>query len=250
MPCVRENEVSGGGMTTYQTICRQSMRQKPLTEQQERTAAREQLIKSNMRFVSQVAKKYTSSGVPLEDLTQSGMIGLCIAADKFDPRRGFKFITYAVWWIRREILMYISRASRCVYVSLSANSALNNGGKGIDATLDELQMSYLQTKPLALSASVGNRDDLVQDCIPGYDPRDEEMRWDLGRQMHKVLTRLNKRDREMLCAKYGIGRDGVELCAEEIARRHGITVTRVNGLLQRARRILAEYPTMKELRTA
>src|SRR5712675_1983757 len=81
--------------------------------------AQEKLVRSNLRFVVSIAKKYVGNGVPLEDLINDGNLGLVKAAERFDPERGFKFISYAVWWIRQSILVSVSENSRMIRMPMN-----------------------------------------------------------------------------------------------------------------------------------
>lgn len=222
--------------------------------------ARERLINSNLRFVVSVAKKYAGQGMPLEDLINEGNIGLITALDKFEPDKGYHFISYAVWWIRQSILKALSEKSRTVRLPLNrANelmviqkarmSLLMNDNTheptmdelaaetGLDASLikDLLQISHemisFDNPRSPESDSASTLGDILED--PGKGPEELMVDKSLEEQVDKLLTVLTDKERDIIKLRYGF--DGKErLSLKEIGERYSLTKERIRQIEKKA----------------
>ena len=222
-------------------------------------AAREKLVRSNLRFVVSIAKKYVGNGVPLEDLINDGNFGLVKAAERFDPERGFKFISYAVWWIRQSILVSVSENSRMIRMPMNrvglaqratkASRALEQDlGRQADAEelakelgvtkkeIEEVQM-YSQGH-LSLDQPVhdeGNESTFVDQIVDDRtDAPDKGAYADsLRRDMERALESLTDRERTILMRYYGL--NGVKArTLEEIGKEMGYTRERIRQIKEQA----------------
>lgn len=229
----------------------------------------ERLIKANLRFVVSVAKQYQNQGLSLPDLINEGNIGLIKAALKFDETRGFKFISYAVWWIRQSILQAIAEQSRLVRLPLnqvgSVNRANKVAGKFVQEnerqpSLNEIaEMLELPADKLAdaikvnfrhvsVDESFGDDDDIkLIDVLPNSDSpaADEELdSQSLHDEIVRVLATLNQKERQVIQAFFGI--DTKEMTLEEIAMKYNLTRERVRQIKEKAIRQL-RYNTDNKL---
>ncbi len=207
--------------------------------------ATRQFIRSNLRLVVSIAKRYQSSGVALLDLIQEGNFGLMHAVERFDPRRGFKFSTYATWWIRQTISRGIANTSRTIRLPVHAGDQLLairmtcssfEVQHGRPPTPDELAASLSLTtrkveellpymsEPASLSEQINEGDgelgELVHDERPG--PDQIVMSAMLPAQVAELLSVLESREREILCLRYGLDR-GRPRTLEEVGRHFGLT---------------------------
>ncbi len=219
--------------------------------------ARDQLVKSNLRFVVSVAKQYQHRGLGLTDLIDEGNIGLLRAADKFDPTRGFKFISYAVWWIRQSILQALAEKSRTIRLPLNQVDALTKISNQVNdfeqkhqrqptaqeiaemTNISEEKVSSSLTanqKTASLDAPIGeDGDGSLSDIMAEQDdPTDKEvMQESATSDIHSVLCKaLKPREMEILCEGYGLG------CRErglsEIAEQTGLSRERVRQIMVRS----------------
>ena len=209
--------------------------------------ARDQLVKSNLRFVVSVAKQYQHRGLGLTDLIDEGNIGLLRAADKFDPTRGFKFISYAVWWIRQSILQALAEKSRTIRLPLNQVDALTKISNQVNdfeqkhqrQPISEEKVSSSLTanqKTASLDAPIGeDGDGSLSDIMAEQDdPTDKEvMQESATSDIHSVLCKaLKPREMEILCEGYGLG------CRErglsEIAEQTGLSRERVRQIMVRS----------------
>ena len=229
------------------------------------------LVEANLRFVVSVAKQYQGHGLDLTDLVNEGNLGLMKAARKFDPTRGFKFISYAVWWIRQCIIQSISDHSRMVRLPLNQVAVLNRAGKERDAFLqengreptdEELSLLVdvdpsrlgdalrLAAGPVSLDKPLGEESDstlgdLIPDTsLPGTDSAlgRESLRTDLDEAM-KVLA---PREREILKMAYGIG--CAEKTLEEIGADLHLTRERVRQIREKAIKKMSVPAVRRRLR--
>ena len=222
------------------------------------------LITANLRFVVSVAGEYTGRGLPLSDLIAEGNMGLIRATQTFDPERGTKFITYAVWWIRQAILMAINRQTHAVAFpvnQLDDRDTLNKVGAALAQEygrvpdLDELSsetdfsphriQNALQTTqaPVSLDSAV-YADGVRQfaDIVPDDAPLpDEQMHTNhLRARLHKSLSDLPEREAEIINRYFGLDRDDAE-SLEQVGKRFHISRERVRQLKDRALRRLREH---------
>jgi RNA polymerase primary sigma factor len=218
-------------------------------------SARERLIRANLRFVVSIARRYARNGVPLEDLINDGNIGLMRAAERFDPERGFKFISYAVWWVRQAILNSLSKNSRLVRLPLNRAGLVSRVGKasreletalGRDATPEEIAERLGIEVSEVLDAIEINGSHVSLDEKLGEDSDDHPFldyledtetpapdaalyRETLKRDMGRAVASLPDRERTIITLYYGLG--GEEpITLEEIGNRMGYTRERIRQL--------------------
>lgn len=216
--------------------------------------AEKQLIEANLRFVISVAKRYQNKGVNLSDLIQEGNLALIQAAKLFDETRGFRFISYAVWWIRQAMIKAISDQSRVVRVPINQivynrkiNKFIDEYSKCYDVPPNEkdieentgldsrLIYDYLNinNKPISLEKPIVDEDGLcLLDIMPNdTEPIDKELDVkDLSKITKNLLDKLSDRNHDIICMYFGIGVDAKSL--ENIGNKFGLTSERVRQLIQ------------------
>jgi RNA polymerase primary sigma factor len=234
--------------------------------------ALEKLTKANLRFVVSVAKQYQNQGLSLPDLINEGNLGLIKAAEKFDETRGFKFISYAVWWIRQSILQALAEQSRIVRLPLNQVGSLNKINKAYSRfeqqherkpSADELATELeLPADKVADTLRVSGRhisvdapfvegeansllDVLVNDDSPNADK--ELINESLSREIDRALSTLTERERDIIKLFFGIGCQ--EMTLEEIGEKFGLTRERVRQIKEKAIRRLRHTSRSKLLKT-
>ena len=234
--------------------------------------ALERLTKANLRFVVSVAKQYQNQGLTLPDLINEGNLGLLKAAERFDETRGFKFISYAVWWIRQSILQAISEQSRIVRLPLNQVGSLNKINREINkfeqenerrTSLNEIadKIDLPQEKideamsvnshhisvdaPFADSEDSSLLDVLVNEDIPTTDMG--LVNESLKSEIQAALSVLSERERKVIEASYGI--EQPELTLEEIGEKFGLSRERVRQIKEKAIRKLRTSTKNKTLKT-
>ncbi len=235
-------------------------------------AALEKLTKANLRFVVSVAKQYQNQGLSLPDLINEGNLGLIRAAEKFDETRGFKFISYAVWWIRQSILQALAEQSRIVRLPLNQVGSLNKINKAYARFEQEHERKpspeeladVLQLPPdkVADTMRVSGRhisvdapfvegednsllDVLVNDDSPVADKT--LINESLSIEVDRALGTLTERERDIIKLFFGIG--GQEMTLEEIGERFGLTRERVRQIKKKAIRRLRQQSRSKLLKS-
>ena len=225
--------------------------------------ALERLTRANLRFVVSVAKQYQNQGLALNDLINEGNLGLIKAAQKFDETRGFKFISYAVWWIRQSILQAISEQSRSVRIPLNQigfqsklTKAIVNFEQEFErrpsaqelADILETDVSKVQEalgmngKKVSVDAPFQDDDSnslidiMTDESAPGTDNLMEKE--SLSSDLEAALSRLGEREAQVLKMLFGIDRN--EMTAEEVANSLNLTRERVRQIKERALRRLRE----------
>ena len=220
------------------------------------------LVQANLRFVVSVAKQYQNQGLSLGDLINEGNLGLIKAAKRFDETKGFKFISYAVWWIRQAILQALAEQSRIVRLPLNRVGALHKIGKvssdleqnygrepSAEEIAEELDMSpsevtdtlKISSRHLSLDAPFQEGEDnrlldVLEDEVQA--PPDEELFDEaLQREIGKSLTTLTDREAEVIRLYFGIGRDK-PMTLEQIGHKFGLTRERVRQIKEKAIRRL------------
>ncbi|MBQ1725000.1 MAG: RNA polymerase sigma factor RpoD/SigA [Muribaculaceae bacterium] len=224
-------------------------------------AALDKLVSANLRFVVSVAKQYQNQGLSLPDLINEGNLGLIKAAQKFDETRGFKFISYAVWWIRQSILQALAEQSRIVRLPLNQVGSLNKIGKElsrfeqehqrrpspeelaerlnvpVDKISDTMKVSG---RHVSVDAPfVDGEDNSLLDVLPNDDSpmADSTLNQEsLSKEVNRALEQLNPREREILKMFFGIGCQ--EMTLEEIGAKFDLTRERVRQIKEKAIRRL------------
>lgn len=237
--------------------------------------ALEKLTKANLRFVVSVAKQYQNQGLGLPDLINEGNLGLIKAAQRFDETRGFKFISYAVWWIRQAILQSIAEQSRIVRLPLNKIGALNKINKTFAKLEQEfereptaaeigdiLELSEQEIKDslrnsgrhISMDAPLSSGDDstsTMYDLLEADDessPEDELMNESLKSEISRALHALSGREAEVI--KYYFGLNGEScLTLEEIGEKFELTRERVRQIKEKAIRRLKHASRSKILKT-
>jgi len=234
--------------------------------------ALEDLTKANLRFVVSVAKQYQNQGLSLGDLINEGNLGLIKAAKRFDETRGFKFISYAVWWIRQSILQALAEQSRIVRLPLNRVGALNKIGKelskleqeyervpsahelaeSLDMTVGEVADTLkISGRHLSMDAPFAQGEDnrlldvLENEEIPN--PDNDLMGESLKVEIERALSKLTKREAEVIRLYFGIGREH-SLTLEEIGERFDLTRERVRQIKEKALRKLRHHNRSAALR--
>ena len=233
--------------------------------------ALEKLTKANLRFVVSVAKQYQNQGLSLPDLINEGNLGLIKAAEKFDETRGFKFISYAVWWIRQSILQALAEQSRIVRLPLNQVGALNKINKALSKfeqenerqpSSEELsEMIDVSKEKISDTLRVSGRhvsvdapfvegeDNSLLDVLPNDDsPMADRglVNESLNTEIERALSTLSSREREIIKSFFGIGCQ--EMTLEEIGERFGLTRERVRQIKEKAIRRLKSPSRSKLLK--
>ncbi len=225
--------------------------------------ALDKLVKSNLRFVITVAKQYQNRGLPLEDIINDGNVGLIKAARKFDNNRGFKFISYAVWWIRQSILQSLAEQSRMIRIPTNQTSSLFKINKtaskleqqlereptneeleealeGIEVNVGDLKL--IMGRTVSLDSPMGDDDSSLTllDCTAdknSLSPDNELNMESMQSDFVKVLEKLTPRQRSIICMYFGmLGHKAMTL--EEIGKEFELTRERVRQIKDSAIRLL------------
>jgi len=226
--------------------------------------ALEKMTKANLRFVVSVAKQYQNQGLSLPDLINEGNVGLIKAAQRFDETRGFKFISYAVWWIRQSILQALAEQSRIVRLPLNQVGSLNKIKKAsskleqiyerqpsrseiadelevpnhkIDSAMKIVTRYISMDAPLAADEDVTFLDVFIPTNISSTD--EDLMHESLGREIQRSLSTLSKKERDVINLYYGIGLNH-GLTLEEIGAKFDLTRERVRQIKEKAIRRLRQ----------
>jgi RNA polymerase primary sigma factor len=236
--------------------------------------ALEKLTKANLRFVVSVAKQYQNQGLTLGDLINEGNLGLIKAAQRFDVTRGFKFISYAVWWIRQSILQALAEQARIVRLPLNRVGSLSKFGRAfshleqiferepspeelaemLEVAVEEVRETMkLSGKHISMDTPIGDSEDKsLKDILPSdstYDPDGQMIRDSLCMEVKRALAALTPREADVLKLYFGLEESSnLGLTLEEIGERFCLTRERVRQIKEKAIRRLRHTTRSKSLK--
>ncbi len=227
--------------------------------------ARAKLIEANLRFVITVAYEYQNQGVPLVDLISAGNVGLITAAERFDEKRGFKFISYAVWWIRQSILQTLAEHARVVRLPLnrvellrrisryrsnqqretSMRSAEEEIAEELDIPVEQVtDILTSGQRTLSLDTTLGDGENSLLEMMPdnSQEPPDAmALRNTLKAEISSALSTLDEREQKVIRLYFGLG-GNAEMTLEEIGKKFRLTRERIRQIKEKALRKL-RHPT-------
>ena len=234
--------------------------------------ALDKLVKANLRFVISVAKEYQGQGLPLQDLISEGNLGLIKAAQRFDETRGFKFISYAVWWIRQSILQALAEQSRVVRLPLNRVGAINKVGRALEELekkfgrepsmeeiADKMELTafevadVMKTSARHLSLDEPFKEEEGNSLLDVLEsdryapPDDNLMQESLQVEIDKVLSTLKAREAEIIRLYFGLDGDR-PLTLEEIGEHFKLPRERVRQIKEKALRRLRHRSRLEPLR--
>lgn len=215
----------------------------------------EELVNANLKFVISIAKEYQGQGLPLSDLISEGNYGLVKAATRFDYKRGFRFISYAVWWVRQSILQSLNDNARMVRLPANVINKISKLNKEIskfefanerepmngEMSDDDIEFSLLKNQRCAsLNEHINEEGDELIDLIAGEVPDDDRIEIDerIKNELNKTLSILDERERTIIQCYFGIDINSEAMTLEAIGERYGLTKERIRQIKEKAIRKL------------
>jgi RNA polymerase primary sigma factor len=269
---IERGKASGGRLAKLNGNCTPKKRAELMGHVQDSRAARDHLIKANTRLVVSIAKKYMGRGVPFLDLIQEGNLGLMKAVEKFDYHRGYRFSTYATWWIRQTITRAIADQGRTIRVPVHMSDRIRRlykvareleQDRGRKATPEEIAdvmevdsrkvqwMMRVSWRPLSLETPVGEEEDselgafVEDDTTPT--PTQSAYQNLLREKIEEVLSTLSPREARILRLRFGL-HNGRSYTLEEVGQKFGLTRERIRQIEGKALRRLRHLRRARQLR--